>query len=117
MTSAAFIRTGALRHHADLQSKGSTGDGGGGADVTWATERKLWCQIRPLSGTQRMEGMARQSEVSHEIYARYQVDVDPDVLTKKRIRYGSAIYNIDAAFQPEELPEFVRMICSRGVAT
>ena len=117
MSSAPFIRTGALKHHAELQGKSQLSDGGGGIAVSWVTERKIWCQIRPLSGTQRMEAMARQSEVSHEIYARYQSDVDPDVLTDKRIRFGASIYNINAAFLPEEFPEFVRMICERGVAT
>ena len=117
MTSAPYIRTGNLRHHADLQSKAEFPDDSGGEAIAWATDRKIWCQIRPISGGQRLEGMRRQSSVTHEIYTRYQDDVDPDVVTEKRIRFGSSIYNITAAWEPNELPEFVHMIAERGVAT
>ena len=117
MTSAPHIRTGALRHRAELQSKVTEDDGGGGQAVTWVTERGLWCRIRPLSGSQRLEGMRLQSTVSHEIYTRYQADVDPDVVTTKRIRCGNAVYKILAAFLPNELPEFVHIIAERGGAT
>jgi SPP1 family predicted phage head-tail adaptor len=117
VTSAPHIRTGAMRHFADLQGKARLADGGGGEAVTWATERKIWCQIRPLSGSQRLEGMRRQSSVTHEIYARYQDDVDPDVVVGKRIRHGESVYNVAAAFLPAELPEFVHLIAERGVAT
>ncbi len=117
MTSAPHIRTGAMRHHADLQSKAEFPDDGGGEGIVWSTERKIWCQIRPLSGGQRLEGMRRQSSVTHEIYARYQDDIDPDIVTEKRIRFGSAVYNILAAWLPRELTEFVHMVAERGVAT
>lgn len=117
MTSAPYIRTGNLRHHADLQSKGHSPDDGGGEAIDWGTDRKIWCQIRPISGSQRLEGMRRQSSVTHEIYARYQDDVDPDIVTEKRIRFGSAVYNILAAWLPRELPEFVHLVAERGVAT
>lgn len=117
MTSAPYIRTGAMRHHADLQNKASFPDDAGGEAITWATERKVWCQIRPLSGSQQLEGMRRESAVTHEIYTRYQGDVDPEVVTEKRIRFGNSIYNIAAAWLPKEFPEFVHMIAERGVAT
>ena len=117
MTSAAFIRTGGMRHYADLQSKETSPDGGGGEDVTWVTDRKIWVQIRPISGAQRLEGMRRESSVTHEIYTRHQDDVDPSIMTTKRILHGAVAYNISAAFMPKELPEFVQMFAERGVAT
>ena len=80
MTSATHIRTGALLHRAELQAKVTTEDDGGGRDVDWVTERKLWCRIRPLSGAQRLRAMRMESSVTHEIYARYQADVDPSEL-------------------------------------
>ncbi len=117
MTSAPHIRTGAMRHLADLQRKITEPDGGGGQIVRWVTERKLWCQIRPLSGSQRLEGMRRQSSVSHEIYTRFQADVSPSVATTKRIFHNGNAYNIAAAFLPSETPEFVHLIAERGGAT
>lgn len=117
MTSAAFIRSGGMRHRGELQSKITNADGGGGEEITWVTDRAIWIQIRPLSGVQRLEGMRRQSSVTHDIYTRYQDDVDPNVVTGKRIQHDGNSYNIVAAFLPQELPEFVQMFAERGVAT
>jgi SPP1 family predicted phage head-tail adaptor len=117
MTTAPHIRIGAMRSYADLQVKSTLEDAGGGKAVTWSTERKIFCRIRPLSGSQRLEGMRRESKVTHDIYTNYAPDVDPDVVTKKRIRLDTSVYNIAAAWMPEETPEFVHMIAERGVAT
>lgn len=117
MTSAAHIRAGGMRHRAELQSKARIPDGGGGSSVAWATERQLWCQIRPLSGGMRLHGMQRQSSVSHEIYARYAADVDPGVVTGKRILHDGNAYRIEAAWLPGEVKEYVHMVATRGVAT
>jgi SPP1 family predicted phage head-tail adaptor len=106
-----------MKSYADLQGKSTAIDTGGGRDITWGTERKIWCHIRPLSGSQRLEGLRRQSAVTHEIYTRYQSDVDPEVVTKKRILMDNRIYNIVAAWLPQEFPEFVHMIAERGAAT
>jgi SPP1 family predicted phage head-tail adaptor len=117
MSSAPYIRTGAMRHRAELQSEVSTPDGGGGSAVVWTKERDLWCQIRPLSGAMRLQGAQRESQVSHEIYTRYQSDVAPGTVNRKRIVYGGKAYRIEAAWQPAELPEFVHMTAIEGAAT
>lgn len=117
MTSAPHIRAGGLRHYAELQARVPHPDSGGGDAITWTTERNLWCQIRPLSGTRKLEAMQRESSVSHEIYARFQDDVAPGAVEKKRILYNGEPYDIQAAWRPGELDEFVHMVASRGVAT
>jgi len=117
MTTAVYIRTGAMRHRATLQTESQTPDGGGGYSVTWETERRMWCQIKPLIGSERLEAMQREFGVTHEIFARYQADVDPDILTDKRILYKSFAYTIKAAWSPMEWPEFVHMVAVRGAAT
>ena len=117
MSSAPSIRTGGMRQRANLQTKSRSADGGGGGTVSWSTERKIWCDIQPLSGTQRLEGMQRQSTVTHQISIRYRDDVDPLTLPEKRIQYGNEVFNIVAAWRPREIPEFVRMLAERGGAT
>lgn len=117
MTSAPYIRLGDLRTYADLQRKATALDEGGGQSVEWVTERKLWCRVREFSGQQKQEGMQRESSVVYEIQARYQDDVDPAVVTGKRVRHGDSVFNIVAAFVPGEVKEFVVMKAERGVAT
>ena len=113
MSSAPHIRTGNMRQRAELQFKEETKDGGGGVSVEWIPERFIWCEILPLAGTQRIEGMQRESEVSHTINARWAEDITP----KKRLVHRDKVYNIEAVFSPEELREFIQIIASEGVAT
>lgn len=112
-TSAPQARTGRMRHRAELQGKDTTADGSGGWENGWVTERKIWCWIRPISGSQKMESMRRESQISHEIMARY----NPDVTTEKRLKYRGKVYNIEAVWSPDEREEFVEMIATEGVAT
>lgn len=113
MTTAAYIRSGAMRHRAELQTKVQSADGGGGLITTWAKARDLWCHIRPLSGAQRLEAMRRQSTITHEIYARWA----DDLTTRARIVYAGVAFNIEAVWSPETGSEFAHMAASAGVAT
>lgn len=117
MSTAPYIRTGNMRQYAELQRRSDDPDGGGGSTTTWETERMVWVQIRPLSGSRRLEGMQRESQVTHDIYARHQSDIAPDVAVKKRIQYEQETYDIRAAWNPQSQPEFVHMLAVRGVAT
>lgn len=113
MTSANYIRTGAMRHRARLERKVQTADDGGGQATTWELDREVWCQIRPLSGSMRLAGMQRQSEISHEIYFRYAADID----TTKRVVYAGKSYMLAAVWSPEGLPEFLHAAAVEGVET
>lgn len=107
------MSAGKLRHYAELQQKQTVSDGGGGETVTWAKQKDIWCEIRPVSGSQRMESMRRNSTISHEILAWY----DADITTEKRIVFEGKAFNIDAVYSPDEKHEYSRIIASEGVAT
>lgn len=117
MTSAAYIRTGAMEHLCELQAKNKVPDAIGGNIVSWVKERDVYCQIRPLSGSKTLEAMRLQSKVTHEIYTRYAPDVAPGVIERKRIVYDGTPYMIAAAMSPAEAREFVHMFAERGVPT
>lgn len=107
-----------MRSFVELQRKAVTPDSGGGRAVSWETERQLYCRIKPLSGTKRMEAMSLQSSVTHQIETNYAPDVEPRVVTSKRIvDENGAAYNIQAAWFPENVKEFVVMLATSGVAT
>lgn len=113
MTSAPRIRTGALKRRADLQARTETSDGAGGVTVAWVTERKVWCEIRPLTGVQKLEADRREPKVTHVISARYAADITPH----KRLLHRGVPYLLEAVFQPEAEAEFVVAHASTGVAT
>lgn len=113
MTVAPSIRVGELREPAVLQVKVSTSDLGGGSTTTWEDVRKIWVEIIPMSGTQRLENMRRNTEVSHFIHARDEGDVDEC----NRILYLGKVYKLEAVWSIKLRGEFLRMIAKEGVAT
>lgn len=112
-TSAPYIRTGAMRHRASLQSRTESSDGAGGASISWATERDIWCEIREVNARERLEAMREESAVTHEIWARYATDVTAD----KRLLHNSIAYNIRAVMDPDTRHEYLRILAESGVAT
>ena len=111
--SSPKIRPQDMRQRAELQSQSETPDGAGGVALSWSTDRKIWCRIRPMSGDQRLEADQRESSVTHEIFARYR----DDITTQKRIVHNSTPYNIEAVWSPDEREQFVQIMATEGVAT
>ena len=108
-----MIQPGELRQRAELQSEKETPDGAGGYELKWATERKIWCNIRAISGVQRLESMRLESDVSHEITVRYNSDVVP----RKRIVHQGVAYLIRAVFDPDKIKHEMEIVASTGVPT
>lgn len=107
------MRAGRLRHRAELQEQQELPDGGGGRSLQWVKTRNVWCRIQPVSGSQRMESMRRNSAISHEITARW----NDDLTTQKRIVHRGTAYRIEAVTSDEEKHVEARIIASAGVAT
>jgi len=112
-TTAPHITTGRLRHRAMLQKLEQVQDSVGGWETTWVDDRLIWCWIRPLSGTQRLENMRRDNQVSHTIYARF----DTNISAENRIKYRNKVYRLEAPWSPDERMEFIQMSATEGVAT
>lgn len=112
-TSAAHVYTGRMRHRAELQKLSQVPDGAGGWTTEWVRERDIWCWIRPLSGSQQLESMRRDSQVSHDIYTRFHADVTTD----KRIAFRGKVYNLEAGWSPDERREFLQFAAVEGVPT
>lgn len=112
-TSVPQARTGRMRHRAELQQLQSVPDGVGGYNTEWVRERDVWCWIRPVSGSQQLENMRRDSQVRHEIFARFHTDITMG----KRLAYRGKVYNFEAIWSPDERREFLHIVATEGVAT
>lgn len=109
-----MTQAGKLRHRAELQSKVEVSDGAGGVAVSWLTERKFWCNRRPLSTEQRLENQRRKSTTDHEIDARYAEDVD----ATKRLVIEGEVFNIDGQpLKKDGRTADMTIPATRGVAT
>lgn len=111
--SALEVRPEKLRHRAELQKLEEVPDGSGGWETTWVKEKDIWCWIRPTSGSQRLESMRRDSEVSHEIFARFETGISTD----HRIAYKSKVYRLEAVWSPDVREEYLQAVAVQGVAT
>jgi SPP1 family predicted phage head-tail adaptor len=113
MPGTPYVRIGAMRHRAKLQQYVGSSDGQGGTTATWADERDMWCQIRPMSATKRLEGAHRQSDETHDIYTRWAADIT----IKKRVVYDGQVYRIKALWSPGERKQFFHIIASNTSET
>ncbi len=108
------MRAGRLRTLAELQRKVETRTSGSGTETRWVRERDVWCEIGGLSPSLRVEAMAREPKLTHEITARQEGDID----ATKRLVVGARAFMI--AGIPDDVEERgreVKFLAVEGVAT
>jgi SPP1 family predicted phage head-tail adaptor len=93
-----MLKAGELTQRISFQRDGSTTvDDYGQVTRSWATYYTTWASVRPLSGREQEQGMARQASISHRVRIRFKADI----LHGDRISMGSrtleivSIRNID----------------------
>ena len=93
-----MIKAGELTQRISFQrDDSSTVDDYGQVSRSWNTYYTTWASVRPLSGREQEQGMARQASISHRVRIRYKADI----LHGDRISMGSrtleivSIRNID----------------------
>ncbi len=84
---------GLLRHHVELQSKGTeTRDPTGASVPGWATQAKRWTNIKPLRGTEKYEAQQVEGKTAFKMQMRFYSGIDQTW----RIKYGDRIFNIES---------------------
>ena len=84
------MKAGKLNKRVNIQSVTETRDDSGGVVETWTTEITVWVSIESMTGKELFAAQELQSEITHKINMRYLTGMT----TKKRILYGSRIFNI-----------------------
>lgn len=108
------VGAGELRTCAELQIKAEARTTAGGTTPGWVRERDVWCRIKGLSPKLKIEAGAREPQITHEIVARQEDDID----ATKRLLVGARTFMI--AGIPEDVGErgrYVRFLAVEGVAT
>lgn len=88
---------GAMRERFALEQPVRTGDGGGGAAVTWETVAELWAAARPISGDERLRHDQLSGRITHEVWIRHRAGVVPAM----RLRQDTRVYDIVAVIEVE----------------
>lgn len=92
------VQAGRLRHAIRVEALLETPDGAGGSTSSPLLVAETRAAIEPLLGRERLQALAVQSDQSHTITMRYRAGVTP----KCRILYGTRVFRILAARDPEE---------------
>ena len=92
------MRAGSLRHKIIFQQLTVANDTWGHSSETWTDQVTTYASIWTLRGTERMEGLKLDNEITHKIRIRYRTDLHP----KMRIKFGTRYFNIISLIDPDE---------------
>lgn len=104
------MRAGRLRDRLTLQAYVETKDAIGGTVQEWQDVRKVWAEVRGVSGRNFMSASAEQAEITSEILMRYR----PGIEAGMRLVRGTDVYTIVAPLPDAKRTE-LRCMCTRGV--
>lgn len=104
------MRIGRLRDRLTLQAYVEGRDAIGGITQDWQEVRKIWGEVRGVSGRAFLSASAEQAEVTAEILMRYR----PDIEAGMRLVRGTDVYTIVAPLPDAKRTELSCM-CTRGV--
>lgn len=108
-----YPRIGQLRHLVTVQSEEKTPDGMGGYSLSWTDGATFWARIEPISGREQLQAMQLQENITHRIHCRERTDVSAG----KRLKFGSRVFNVRAAFDIHERGRYLEIMAEEGVAT
>ena len=103
-----MIKAGELTQRIAFQrDESSTVDDYGQVTRSWSTYYTTWASVRPLSGREQEQGMARQASISHRVRIRFKADIQHgdrismggrvlEIVSVRNIDEGSWELEIDA---------------------
>ena len=103
------IRIGDLRHRLTLEQSTRTDDDCGGAVETWGAVAELWAALRPLSGFERETADQLAGRVTHEVWVRHRVGVEPAM--RFTANAGARVFGIRAVIDSGERRRFLKCLC------
>lgn len=108
------MNAGSLRHLITIQNAvpGSP-DAFGQRVISWSTFATLYAAIEPQTGRQLEYARSFAATVTHKITTRYV----PGILPTMRVQFGTRIFTINAAINPEERCRELNLYCTETVAT
>jgi SPP1 family predicted phage head-tail adaptor len=96
-----------LHHRLALEQLERVDDGGGGFTENWAAVATLWCDLRPLTGSETVEADRLAGTVSHEISLRYRLGILPAM----RFRDGARVFHIVSVINVDERNRWLKCLC------
>ena len=111
ITKAKKKFTGQLRQRVTVMKEELISDGQGGEWPDWVEDFKIWANIKPVSGTQRLHLQAIDSTVSHVIETRY----TGNNLTDRKLSYKGRSFNIHHYLNEDEENAYTELAASEEI--
>lgn len=106
---------GRLNQRITVQQRTATLDSYGQELNTWNDVATVWANVKPISGREKMRGMAIESQLTHTVAVRYRAAfMPPKTVDAYRINYDGRIFNITAARDLDEDREYIIFDCTEG---
>ena len=96
-----------LRHRLTLEQLDRVSDDGGGFSESWVAVATLWCDLRPMAGSETVEADRLAGRVSHEIALRYR----PGVAPAMRFTDGARVFHIVSVIDVDERHRWLKCLC------
>ena len=103
--------TGQLRQRVTVMKEELVSDGMGGQFPEWTEDFKVWANIKPVSGSQRLHLNAIDSNVSHVIQTRY---TGKD-LKDRKLKYKGRSFNIHYNLNEGEENAYTEMAATEEI--
>jgi SPP1 family predicted phage head-tail adaptor len=94
----APVTIGDLRHRVQIEIAARTGDGGGGAVLTWTAVADVWAAIWTRSSDETFEADRTAGRATHDIWIRHRGGVKPEM----RVRLGVRVFDILGVIDVED---------------
>jgi len=110
---------GKLDKRITIQSRSATLDDYGQELNSWSDVATVWANVKPISGREKLRSMAIESDLTHTVAIRYNVNFMPPIVADaRRISYttpaGTRIFNITAARDVDEDRRYIIFDCTEG---
>lgn len=98
---------GRLRHRITFQKLLESKNEYGEVTNQWEDYKTVWAEIKPVSGKQFFEAKQINSEISHNVYIRYRLDLSPNM----RILYKGRVFDILYIMNVNEDNSLMQIYC------
>lgn len=101
------MRAGGLRHLIEIEENNPTRDEYGGLVDVWTVHKRVWSEVRPISGSELLKSDQLTTKASYNIWIRYLATVT----TQMRIKFNGRYFNIKNVPLTDVRGEKMKLLC------
>jgi SPP1 family predicted phage head-tail adaptor len=109
------MKAGDLRHTITFQQLTVSNDTWGKSVPTWTDEVTTRAAIWPMRGTERIEAMKLDNELTHKIRVRYRPGITAKMRIKFRRKSVTRYFNIRSILNPDERNIYLEIMATEEV--